>query len=81
MSRDTQWYGFHTDHDFAYLLKLISGLPIAQTEVQFLSDLSLIFPNFYDIKVMAEMYYGMYRGSLSYLSDMLGVKRDDDQEH
>jgi len=22
---DTVWYGFHTDHDFAYLLKLVSG--------------------------------------------------------
>jgi len=24
-NEDTTWYGFHTDHDFAYLLKLISG--------------------------------------------------------
>ena len=81
MNRDITWYGFHTDHDFAYLLRMISGLQIASTETQFLSDLSLVFPNFYDIKVIADVYFGMYRGSLAYLCDRLGVTRDDDNEH
>ena len=26
MNRDITWYGFHTDHEFAYLLRMISGL-------------------------------------------------------
>lgn len=25
MNKDTHWYGFHTDHDFAYLLRIFSG--------------------------------------------------------
>lgn len=81
MNRDCHWYGFHTDHDFAYLLKLLTGQPIANTEAQFLSDVSLIFPNFYDIKVIADQSFGMFRSSLANLSDKLGVERDDDCEH
>lgn len=40
-----------------------------------------MFPNFYDIKVIADLYFGMYRGSLSYLCDRLGVTREDETEH
>jgi len=25
MNKDTHWYGFHTDHDFAYLLKIFTN--------------------------------------------------------
>lgn len=25
MNPDMHWYGFHTDHDFAYLLRLVTG--------------------------------------------------------
>jgi CCR4-NOT transcription complex subunit 7/8 len=25
MNKDIHWYGFHTDHDFSYLLKLLAG--------------------------------------------------------
>lgn len=25
MNKDIHWYGFHTDHDFAYMLKMFSG--------------------------------------------------------
>lgn len=25
LNKDLHWYGFHTDHDFAYLLRIISG--------------------------------------------------------
>lgn len=51
------------------------------TEGQFLTDLETIFPNFYDIKVIADMSMGMFRSSLSSLSEKLGVFRDDDCEH
>jgi len=54
---------------------------IPQTESQFLTDLTLIFPNFYDIKVIADVSMGMFRSSLAILSERLGVYRDDDCEH
>ena len=61
------WYGFHTDHDFAYLLRLITGVSLANTEAQFLNDLNIVFPHYYDIKVIAEHFEGLYRGSLATL--------------
>ena len=41
----------------------------------------MTFPNFYDIKLVADCALGMFRGSLSSLSDRLGVFRDDNCEH
>jgi CCR4-NOT transcription complex subunit 7/8 len=32
MNKDFHWYGFHTDHDFAYLLKLLSGTSLQENE-------------------------------------------------
>jgi hypothetical protein len=81
MNKDIHWYGFHTDHDFAYLLKLLSFQPIASTETQFMSDLSLIFPNIYDVKAIADMSMGIYRGSLSSLCEKLQVDREDTCQH
>lgn len=81
MNKDIHWYGFHTDHDYAYLLKIIQGSPLPNDHKQFLADLAVVFPNFYDIKVLADLSTGMYRGSLLNLSERLGVYRDDDCEH
>lgn len=81
MNTDIHWYGFHTDHDFAYLLKMFSAQPIANTEAQFVQDLSLIFPNFYDLKAIADMSFGIFRSGLASLSEKLGVSRDDDCQH
>ena len=64
---DTVWYGFHTDHDFAYLNRLITGSSIPNTEAAFLNELKIVFPNYYDIKVIAEHHEGLYRGSLATL--------------
>jgi DNA polymerase III epsilon subunit-like protein len=41
----------------------------------------LIFPNFYDIKVIADQSLGMFRSSLASLCERLGVQREDDCEH
>lgn len=54
MNKDMHWYGFHTDHDFAYLMRILSGNPLPSSVSQFLSDLRILFPNFYDIKHIAE---------------------------
>jgi len=75
------WFGFHTDHDFAYLYRILSGNHIPAQISQFLSDLKLIFPNFYDIKIIADQVLGVFRGSLFSLSERLGVYRDDNCEH
>lgn len=81
MNKDIHWHGFHTDHDFAYLLKLLAGQPIPNLESQFLSDLLLIFPNYYDSKLIADHSLGLFRGSLASLAERLGVEREDDCEH
>lgn len=81
MNRDTHWYGFHTDHDFGYLYRIITGINLPYEEKHFLDELLVIFPNFYDIKVIADNSLGVYRGSLATLSERLGVVRDDDCEH
>ena len=81
LNKDIHWYGFHTDHDFAYLLRIFTGQLLPMVESQFMKDLSLIFPNFYDIKVIADMSYGFFRSSLQSLAEKLHVTRDDDCEH
>lgn len=81
MNRDMHWYGFHTDHDFGYLQRTLSGIDLPFEEKQFLDELLILFPNFYDIKVIADTSLGMYRGSLAALCERLGVVRDDKCEH
>lgn len=54
MNKDMHWYGFHTDHDFAYLQRILTGSPLPQSEETFYEDLAMMFPNYYDIKVIAD---------------------------
>ena len=81
MNKDLHWFGFHTDLDFAYLLKLFTGTLLPDTERSFLDNVSLLFPNFYDLKSIADLSFGSFRGSLGSLSERLGVIRDDKCEH
>lgn len=40
-----------------------------------------VFPNLYDIKVIAEASFGFFRSSLATLAEKLRAERDDDCEH
>jgi hypothetical protein len=40
-----------------------------------------MFPNFYDIKFVADQLFGYFRGGLTSLSEKLDVIRDDNCEH
>jgi len=54
MNNDMHWYGFHTDHDFCYLHRILTGSPLSDNQELFIKELNLLFPNLYDIKVIAD---------------------------
>jgi len=64
LNKDVHWFGFHTDHDFAYLLKVIKGDNCPLGENQFLDEVIVFFPNFYDVKIMADYHLKGFRSSL-----------------
>jgi len=73
LSDEIIWVCFHGIFDFAYLLKIISGenlLP--ENEYEFLENLKLYFPIFYDIKSLCSQYSNL-QGSLSKLCQELNV--------
>jgi CCR4-NOT transcription complex subunit 7/8 len=75
------WFGFHTDHDFAYLYRVLKGADLPMQENQFLDDVVNYFPNIYDVKIMADYHLKGFRSSLQQLAQILGVTRDDNCEH
>lgn len=77
MNKDVHWYGFHTDHDFAYMHKMFTGDMLPIQEHQFMINIDSIFPNVYDIKLIAELHLNYFQGSLAYLTSILGLSRDD----
>lgn len=81
LNKNVHWFGFHTDHDFAYLLRLIKTENLPQSENTFLDQIQVFFPNIYDVKIMADFHMNGFRQSLQNLASLLGVKRDDNCEH
>jgi CCR4-NOT transcription complex subunit 7/8 len=49
-----KWIGFHSGYDFGYLLKILSGDIIPDSEKEFFDVLRLYFPVIYDIKYLME---------------------------
>lgn len=50
LSDDTYWITFHAGYDFGYLLKLLTCLPVPETEREFFKLLRIYFPTLYDVK-------------------------------
>lgn len=49
-----KWIGFHSGYDFGYLLKILSGQNIPESEKEFFELLRIYFPTIYDIKYLME---------------------------
>jgi CCR4-NOT transcription complex subunit 7/8 len=65
LNPEIHWYGFHTDHDFAYLYRIVAGEDLNMSEAKFHQDLVSHFPNIYDIKIIADhAIHTGFRGSL-----------------
>jgi CCR4-NOT transcription complex subunit 7/8 len=74
LNEDIIWISFHGVYDFAYLLKVATGLPLPDVEKGFFENLKFYFPNFYDIRFLVR-YSDTFRGSLSKLGQELNINR------
>ena len=74
LNEDVFFISFHGCYDFAYLLKILTNLPLPDSESKFFEALKTYFPNYYDIRYLVRLY-DHYRGSLQRLANELDVSR------
>ncbi len=63
------------------MLSIVTNASLPSNEELFMEALDYVFPNLYDIKVIAEQSFGFFRSSLATLAEKLHAERDDDCEH
>ncbi|PWA39436.1 hypothetical protein CTI12_AA571770 [Artemisia annua] len=49
-NEDICWATFHGGYDFGYLIKLLTGKNLAETQEGFFESMNVFFPRVYDIK-------------------------------
>jgi CCR4-NOT transcription complex subunit 7/8 len=74
LNDELNWISFHGIYDFAYLLKVLTGLPLPENETVFFDSLKMYFPHYYDIRYLVR-YYENFKGSLSRLGQELKLHR------
>jgi CCR4-NOT transcription complex subunit 7/8 len=76
MSNDIIWVSFHGGYDFAYLLRMLTGLPLPRSEADFFKLLQKYFPHFYDVKfIISKTQPSFSSHSLSELAESLNILR------
>lgn len=68
------WICYHGSYDFAYLLRVLTNMPLPESEDAFTEELRLYFPNHYDIKIVSKGNEEL-QGGLNRLSQYLDVYR------
>ena len=76
LSPSMTWVVLHGVYDFAYLLHILTGCDLPETQKEFLSILRVYFPHFYDVKMMLTMC-PEYTGGLNHVAELLHVERWD----
>lgn len=74
LSDTVRWLTFHSMYDFAYLLRILTALPLPDDANEFYEMLRLFFAKFYDIKWLMQACKNL-RGGLQELADQLEIKR------
>lgn len=75
MNRDITYITFHSGYDFGYLIKMLICKPLPENENDFFKLLSIMFPHYYDIKVISESLDEVSSGGLQALANELNVQR------
>ncbi|GLT85371.1 hypothetical protein SLE2022_035620 [Rubroshorea leprosula] len=74
MNDDVHWLTFHSGYDFGYLVKLLTGKNLPDTQAVFFNLIKKFFPNVYDIKYLLR-YCNNLHGGLNKVAEILGVQR------
>jgi len=75
LNEEIKWVTFHGGFDFAYLLRMATGVPLPESDESFYNILNTYFPSFYDVKYMTKEIDTLKLGGLSKLASDLNVKR------
>jgi CCR4-NOT transcription complex subunit 7/8 len=73
LNDNLNWITFHGVYDFAYLLRLVSNLPLPNEEITFYNDLETFFPNFYDTRYLLNNFSWL-KGSLTKIASDLDIQ-------
>ncbi|GMN56936.1 hypothetical protein TIFTF001_026058 [Ficus carica] len=68
------WIVFHGSFDFGYVVKLLRGERLPETQERFLNLLETYIPNFYDVKHVIKFTNNLY-GGLQDVANALRVRR------
>ena len=68
------WISFHSIFDFGYLFKVMTCNPLPLDDLEFLQNLNIFFPRFYDIKLLMRVGRNL-KGGLQDLADDLKIQR------
>ncbi|KAM1089732.1 hypothetical protein ACFX1X_017730 [Malus domestica] len=74
LSDNVVWVTFHSGYDFGYLLKLLTGQSLPNTQVGFFKMIKVYFPTVYDIKHLMRFCNSLH-GGLNKLAELLDVER------
>jgi CCR4-NOT transcription complex subunit 7/8 len=74
LNENVHWVTFHSAYDFGYVLKLLSGKNLPESQSEFSDLIKTYFPMIYDIKHMMK-YCNNLHGGLNKLAELLEVKR------
>lgn len=75
MNDDCTFVTFHSSSDFGYLYKMLTCRPLPSELKTFLTNLSIFFPHFYDLKLMTDDIEELSCGGLQGLANELNVLR------
>lgn len=74
LNSQIKWVTFHGGYDFAYMLKLLTAVPLPTTEQDFFDLLKLFFPHMYDLKYLMLSSDKLY-GGLNKTAELLSCER------